>query len=53
MWYAPIDDMRASAVYRLQTAQALLIKALHEVGGRDSAAMRVIGVRHGEAAHAP
>ena len=29
--FQPLSDMRASARYRLQTAQALLFKALHEV----------------------
>ena len=36
--FQPIDDMRASARYRLETAQALLRKALHEAGGEASAA---------------
>jgi xanthine dehydrogenase small subunit len=45
--YTPIDDMRASAVYRMQTAQALLLKAMHEAGGAASASMRVIGHRVG------
>ncbi len=45
--YTPIDDMRASAAYRMQTAQALLIKAMHEAGGAASASMRVIGQRVG------
>jgi xanthine dehydrogenase small subunit len=31
--YQPIDDMRASARYRLETASALLTKALIEIGG--------------------
>ena len=31
--YAPISDMRASATYRLETAQALLTKALLELQG--------------------
>ncbi len=31
--YRPIDDMRASARYRLETARALLTKALIEIGG--------------------
>jgi xanthine dehydrogenase small subunit len=31
--YQPISDMRASARYRLETAQALLQKALIEIGG--------------------
>jgi len=31
--YRPIGDMRASARYRMETAKALLIKALIEIGG--------------------
>jgi xanthine dehydrogenase small subunit len=33
--YQPIGDMRASARYRIETAQALLQKALIEIGGGD------------------
>ena len=51
--FQPIDDMRASAAYRLQTAQALLAKALHEANGHPSTATRLIGQRWGEVAHAP
>jgi len=47
--YRPISDMRASAAYRLDVAQALLRKALIELAGTESAATRVIG-RRGEAA---
>ena len=43
--FRPIDDMRASARYRLETAQALLNKALHEAGGEASAATRLVGLR--------
>ena len=43
--FRPIDDMRASALYRLETAQALLRKALHEAGGEASAATRIVGLR--------
>ena len=43
--YQPIADMRASAGYRMETAQALLKKALMEVAQGDSAATRVVGVR--------
>ena len=50
--FQPIDDMRASARYRLETAQALLRKALHEAGGEASAATRLVGLRLGEAARA-
>ena len=50
--FRPIDDMRASAGYRLETAQALLRKALHEAAGEASAATRVVGLRPGEAERA-
>ena len=50
--FRPIDDMRASARYRLETAQALLRKALHEAGGEASAATRLVGLRPGEAQRA-
>ena len=40
--YAPIDDMRASAAYRLETANALLRKALLEVGGLGADQTRVM-----------
>ncbi|SVD48603.1 uncharacterized protein METZ01_LOCUS401457, partial [marine metagenome] len=50
--FQPIDDMRATAVYRLQTAQSLLLKALHEIGGASSAEMRVFGLRPGEVPNA-
>ncbi len=46
--FAPIDDMRASAGYRIQVAQGLLIKALTEVAGTSSGVTRVVGVRGGE-----
>jgi len=49
--FRPIDDVRASAGYRLQTARALLEKVLHEAGGEASAATRVVGVRTGERGH--
>jgi xanthine dehydrogenase small subunit len=48
--FQPIDDHRASALYRIETAQALLLKALTEVAGEATANTRVIGFR--EAAHA-
>jgi xanthine dehydrogenase small subunit len=50
--YRPIDDMRASAAYRLATAQALLVKARHEMNGRGGASMRLTGQRPGEAVDA-
>jgi xanthine dehydrogenase small subunit len=40
--YAPIDDMRASAAYRLEAANALLRKALLEAGGLNQSATRVV-----------
>ena len=45
--YAPIDDMRASAAYRRDTAQALLEKALIELAGETTRATRVAGFREG------
>ena len=42
--FQPISDMRASAEYRLKAAQALLLRALHEIAGTD-APMRVVGMR--------
>ena len=50
--FRPIDDMRASARYRLETAQALLQKALHEASGEASAATRLVGLRPEEAGRA-
>ena len=50
--FRPIDDMRASARYRLETAQALLQKALHEAGGEASAETRLVGLRPEEAERA-
>jgi xanthine dehydrogenase small subunit len=47
--YQPISDMRASAGYRLEVAQALLRKALIETAGRASRETRLVGLR-GEAA---
>jgi xanthine dehydrogenase small subunit len=47
--YQPIGDMRASAEYRLVSAQALLRKALMEIASGNSRATRVAGLR-GEAA---
>ena len=40
--YSPIDDMRASAAYRLETANALLRKALLEAGGMSVEQTRVM-----------
>jgi xanthine dehydrogenase small subunit len=43
--FDPISDMRASAIYRRETAEALLLKALHEIAGGSSQATRIIGSR--------
>lgn len=47
--FSPIDDHRASAAYRLETAQALLMKALTEVAGEPTARTRVVGLREAAA----
>jgi xanthine dehydrogenase small subunit len=49
--YAPIDDHRATARYRAETAQALLGKALAEVAGSSTRRTRVVGNRE-QTAHA-
>ncbi len=49
--YAPIDDHRATARYRTETAQALLGKALAEVAGSSTRRTRVRGYRE-QVAHA-
>ncbi len=46
--FQPIDDMRASARYRMETAKALLTKALIEAAGEVSNRTRVVGTRGGE-----
>ena len=43
--YRPIDDMRASAGYRLTTARALLRKALMEAAGFATTESRIVGQR--------
>ena len=48
--FQPIDDHRASAAYRSETARNLLIKALTEMAGEATHNTRVIGMR--EPAHA-
>jgi xanthine dehydrogenase small subunit len=40
--FNPISDMRASANYRMDTAKALLLKALHELVGERPATLRVL-----------
>ena len=46
--FQPIDDHRASARYRIETAHALLGKALIEMAGTDSTSTRVVGRREVE-----
>ncbi|MGE3874031.1 MAG: xanthine dehydrogenase small subunit [Parvibaculaceae bacterium] len=48
--FRPIDDHRASALYRNETARNLLVKALTEIAGEATANTRIVGVR--EPAHA-
>jgi xanthine dehydrogenase small subunit len=43
--FSPIDDMRASAKYRLDVARALLRRALTEIGGVSTRQTRVVGYR--------
>ncbi|WP_181702841.1 xanthine dehydrogenase small subunit [Chthonobacter albigriseus] len=43
--FTPLTDMRASAHYRLETARALLAKALVEAAGASSERTRLIGRR--------
>ena len=43
--FEPITDMRASAAYRMETAQALVHKALIEIAERGVADTRVVGLR--------
>jgi xanthine dehydrogenase small subunit len=43
--FKPIDDVRASAKYRLDAARALLHKALIEIGGTSSQKTRLVGLR--------
>jgi len=43
--FKPIDDLRASAAYRLEVARALLRKALTEIGGTSSRHTRITGFR--------
>ena len=47
--YQPLTDLRASAAYRLQVAEALLHKALIEVASGDSRATRLLGQREATA----
>jgi xanthine dehydrogenase small subunit len=43
--FTPIDDLRASAKYRLDVARALLRRALTEIGGASTRRTRVVGFR--------
>jgi xanthine dehydrogenase small subunit len=43
--YQPLDDMRASAHYRLEAARALIAKAIAEIAGAPTTATRVFGRR--------
>ena len=43
--FAPIDDLRASAKYRLDAARALLRRALTEIGGASTRKTRLVGFR--------
>jgi xanthine dehydrogenase small subunit len=43
--FAPIDDVRASATYRLEAARALLRRALTEIAGAPTHQTRVLGFR--------
>ena len=46
--FSPIDDHRASAVYRLRVARSLLLKAVTEIAGRPTSETRIIGLRERE-----
>jgi xanthine dehydrogenase small subunit len=43
--FTPLDDLRASAQYRLDAARALLRRALTEIGGTSTRQTRVVGFR--------
>ncbi|MDP9138085.1 MAG: xanthine dehydrogenase small subunit [Pseudomonadota bacterium] len=43
--FQPIDDLRATATYRLQAARALLEKAMREIAGAATRTTRVFGSR--------
>jgi xanthine dehydrogenase small subunit len=43
--FSPLDDLRASAKYRLDAARALLRRALTEIGGSSTRKTRVVGFR--------
>ena len=43
--FTPIDDHRASALYRMRVARSLLLKALAEIAGRPTSKTRITGFR--------
>jgi xanthine dehydrogenase small subunit len=43
--FTPISDMRATAEYRIDTARALLLKALRETSGASTRNTRIFGAR--------
>ena len=43
--FRPIDDHRAGALYRSETARNLLVKALTEIAGEATANTRIMGIR--------
>ncbi|CAN5436560.1 xanthine dehydrogenase small subunit [soil metagenome] len=47
--FKPLDDHRASAAYRMETAQALLTRALTEIAGVPSQDTRIVGWREANA----
>ncbi len=51
--FEPLDDHRASARYRVETAHSLLGKALIEVAGTASTRTRIVGHRERAVANAP
>ena len=46
--FTPIDDHRASALYRMRVARSLLLKALAEIAGRPTSETRITGFREGK-----
>jgi xanthine dehydrogenase small subunit len=50
--FMPLDDHRASARYRMETAHSLLGKALIEAAGTASTRTRVVGYREKAEANA-
>lgn len=50
--FTPLSDMRASAEYRMETARALLAKALMETSGTGAAQLRVLAQKEASDEHA-